>query len=218
MVWYKGLDDWQEAAFIEELLPIINHTALSEPIEAGEEVVPPPFKRTKQQDSATKVAVDAPNRPHALRSGLLKFIIVFALLIISGAAIHTVQQYRINHLAMDSTAVELPTYEEQILSIEDQEKMGPKKFLKAAGTYKETIFGGNFKIDGTITNTATVAKFKNVVIEVNFYTSKNKYLRSERYTIADTFLAGSTKEFKLKIDPPKGADNCKWKAVGATAY
>ena len=230
-VWYQGLDDWQEAASIEELLPIINHSMPAR----VEEVLPPPFKGARppgvadqatafrQEKPPAEMPADpighSPRRHSAFRSGLLKFIIVFALLIISGAAIHTVQQYRVNRIAMgsDSTAVE-PTYEEQVLSIEDQEKVAPKKFLKASGTYKKTVFGGNFKIDGTVANTATVAKFKNVVIEVNFYNDKNKYIRSERYTIEDTFPAGSTKEFKLKIDPPKGADNCKWKAVAATAY
>jgi len=217
MIWYKDLDDWQEAATIEELLPIINHPAPLVPI--AEEVAPPPFKGAKERSKAAEAVVTPPHSPHPFRSGFFKFIIVVALLIISGTAIRTVQQYRMDHITMDadSTATE-PTYEEQILSIEDQEKAAPKKFLKAAGDFKKTVFGGNFKIDGTITNSATVAKFKNALIEVSFYTDKNKYISASRFTIEDAFPAGSTKEFKLKIDPPKGADNCKWKVVGAVAY
>lgn len=231
MVWYKGLTDWQEAASIEELLPIINHTVLPHAVE--EDVLPPPFKgvrkaekpekvpvfRAAQSRAATpdKVVEDLPRR-HKSSSGVLKFLVAFVLLGLLGATIYNVQKYRSNRIAIDEAVVEEPTYEEQVLSIEDQEKAVPRKFLKAAGTYKEMVFTGKFKIDGTIANTATVAKFKNVIIEVSFYTSKNKYISAERFTIGDNFPAGSTKEFKLKLDPPKGADNCKWKAVGATPY
>ncbi len=217
MIWHKGLDDWQEAATIEELLPIINHTLPPAPIE--EQVAPPPFKGAQKPGKVTAAAVTPPHSPHPFRSGFFKFIVVVALLIISGTAIRTVQQYRMDRIAMetDSTVTE-PTYEEQILSIEDQEKAAPKKFLKATGDLKKTVFGGNFKIDGTITNSATVAKFKNAVIEVSFYTDKNKYISASRFTIEDAFPAGSNKEFKLKIDPPKGADHCKWKVVSAVAY
>lgn len=216
MIWYKGLNDWQEAATIAELQPIINHTL--PPVSIEEEVAPPPFKGAKERSKTAEVATP-PHSPHPFRSGFFKFIVVVALLIISGTAIRTVQQYRMDRITMnaDSTATE-PTYEEQILSIEDQEKAAPKKFLKAAGDFKKTVFGGNFKIDGTITNSATVAKFKNALIEVSFYTDKNKYISASRFTIEDSFPAGSTKEFKLKIDPPKGADNCKWKVAGAVAY
>lgn len=218
MVWHKGLDDWQEAASIEELLPIINHTL--PPQEAAEEVIPPPFKGVKPSGKADNVVNATPPRPNTFRSGLLKFAIAFALLVISGTAIHTVQKYRGSRLSMETATdtIAAPTYEEQVVSLEEQEKAAPRKFLKASGTYKEAVFGGKFKIDGTISNTATVAKFKNVVIEVSFYTSKNKFISAERFTIADSFPAGSTKEFKLKIDPPKGTDSCKWKAVGAVAY
>ncbi len=230
MVWYKGLDDWQEAATIEELLPIINHTVVPHALE--EDVLPPPFKGTRKPETpdkvpafrpvkgqtAAQVADDMPRRHHKSSSGLLKILVAFVLLGLLGATIYNVQKYRSNRISLDETVVEEPTYEEQVLSIEDQEKAAPRKFLKASGTYKEMVFTGKFKIDGTITNTATVAKFRKVIIEVSFYTSKNKYISAERFTIDDSFPAGSTKEFKLKLDPPKGAENCKWKAVGATAY
>ncbi|MEO6038778.1 MAG: GYF domain-containing protein [Saprospiraceae bacterium] len=217
MVWYKGLDDWQEAGAIEELLPVINHT-----LPPHSEELPPPFKR-----ETGKMAIKGDGLPPGRKtippatekrgsSGLTKFAWAFVLIVLLGLLIFAIQQFRSATSAMNVDAT--PTYEEQVLSMEDQEKATPRKFLKASGTYHETVFTGKFKIDGTITNSATVAKFKNVILEVNFYDSKDKYLRSERYTIEDVFPAGSTKEFKLKIDPPKGADNCKWKAVGATAY
>jgi len=151
------------------------------------------------------------------RSGSSRIGWIVGLLILTGLVIFGVQQFRSVTKALQEEPI-APTYQEQILSIEDQEKATPRKFLKASGSFKETVFTGKFKIDGTITNSATVAKYKNVIIEVGFYDSKNKYLGAERYTIEDQFPAGSTREFKLKIDPPKGADNCKWKAVGATTY
>ena len=191
--------------------------------------MPPPFKGTRkaapsvgapvfrqEKSSATLVKDDAPRGTRVSGAGFLKYAVAFILLAILGTAVYTVQQYRSTQIATDSTSV--PTYEEQVLSIEDQEKAAPRKFLKASGSFKEMVFTGKFKIDGTITNSATVATYKNVVIEVSFYTSKQKYISSERYTIEDTFPAGSTKEFKLKIDPPKGGDGCKWKVVGGTAY
>lgn len=216
MVWYKGLDDWQEAGTIEELLPVINHT---QPHHIDD--TPPLFKRrntTKKAADQPPVRKSQPVVPEKRsRSGLTQFLWVFALIVLVGLVIYAIQQFRSVTTALNEETVE-PTYQEQILSIEDQEKANPKKFLKASGTYHETVFTGKFKIDGTIANNATVAKFKNVIIEVNYYNSKDKFISSERYTIQEVFPAGTTREFKLKTDPPKGADNCKWRAVGGTPY
>ncbi len=212
MVWYKGLDDWQEAGRIDELLPVINHT---QPHHV--EDVPPPFKNTVSKTTPPPFQTKQPVAPVKSSSGAGRIGWIVGLLILAGLIIFAVQQFRSVAQAMNEEPVE-PTYQEQILSIEEQEKATPRKFLKTGGTFKETVFTGKFRVDGTIANTATVARYKNVVIEVSFYDSKNKFLGSERHTIEDQFPAGSSKEFKLKLDPPKGADNCKWKAVSATAY
>ncbi|MEO6758073.1 MAG: DUF4339 domain-containing protein [Saprospiraceae bacterium] len=209
MVWYKGLADWQEAGSIEALQPVINHT-LPHPSEE----LPPPFQGRTTGPPLRKMPPVVPEKRR--RSEFVKFIWAFALIVLVSLVIYAIQQFRSATAALDPEAE--PTYQEQVITLEDQEKETPRKFLKTSGTFKETIFTGKFKIDGTITNTATVAKFKNVIVEVNYYDSKNKYLSAERYTIEDVFPAGSTKDFKLKVDPPKGADNCKWKAVGGTAY
>ncbi|MEO6758270.1 MAG: hypothetical protein ABIO24_02370, partial [Saprospiraceae bacterium] len=189
---------------------VINHT-LSHPAEE----LPPPFKG--QTTGPPPLRKNPPVVPEKRRrSEFVRFIWAFALIALVSLVIYAIQQFRSAAIALDPEAE--PTYQEQVISLEDQEKDNPRKFLKTGGTYKGTLFTGKFKIDGTIANTATVAKFKNVIIEVDYYDSKNKYLSAERFTIEDMFPPGSTKDFKLKVDPPKGADNCKWKAVGGTAY
>ena len=212
MVWYKGAPDWQEAGTVEELRPVINHT-----LPHHAEDTPPPFKGNLSKSTPPPLKAKQSVAPEKSSKSSLRGWLVVALFVIAGLIIFGVQQFRSVTKTMNEEP-ETPTYQEQILSIEDQEKAAPRKFLKASGSFKETVFTGKFKIDGTVTNSATVAKYKNVVIEVSFYDSKNKYLSAERYTLEDQFPAGSTKDFKLKIDPPKGADNCKWKVVAATAY
>ena len=86
------------------------------------------------------------------------------------------------------------------MSVEEMEKADPTRFLSADGTYSQNFFGTKFKVDCEITNTATVASYKDVVVRVTYYAKTKTVLGTNDYTIYEVFPPTSKKTVKLKID------------------
>lgn len=72
--------------------------------------------------------------------------------------------------------------------------------MNATGTYKATFLGDKLKINGIIENKATVTNYKDVIIEVIFYSKTDSEIAREQYTIYDFFGPNTKKEFKLKVN------------------
>ena len=106
------------------------------------------------------------------------------------------------------------TYEEQRMSVADHEKGNPNQFLKTDASSRENLTGTTV-VEGEITNNATIANYKDVVVEVTFYDEARNALGSSNYTLDETFPAGQTKDFKLKIDSPEGTSSVSWNIVNA---
>ena len=99
------------------------------------------------------------------------------------------------------------TYEEKVRSVEDIERSEPLKFLSNSATCDKNFWGDKIKIHGEISNSATVAEFKDVVIRVTFYSKTNTVIKADSYTVYDFFPPKSTKKYELKIN------NCKDAAI-----
>ena len=123
-----------------------------------------------------------------------------------------------NGSSSSTSLSESQTYEQKVMSVEETEKSNPSKFLKADGTYNENFWGDKFKLHGTVTNTATVAKFKDIVIEVIFYTKTDTELGRERYVLYEKVNPHQTINFEWKLDKPNGSiKKMGWNVVKATA-
>lgn len=109
------------------------------------------------------------------------------------------------------------SYQEQKISLEDQEKQNPTSFLSASGTYHPTLLGNKMKINGTITNKATIASYKDVTITVRYISKTDSDIGSGNYTIYDFFPPNQTKEFEIKIEIPDGTEKLGWDVVSAVA-
>ena len=110
------------------------------------------------------------------------------------------------------------SYQQQVQTVEEIEKADPARFLDASGTYNQNFWGTAMKVHGTIKNNATVANYKDVVVEIVFYSQTDTELDRKRYTIYDFFTAHSSKGFELKIDRPKACAKLGWTAVSAVPY
>ncbi len=213
MVWFNGLEDWQEAASIEELQNILINT--SPPIIKKEEVKPPlikPESDVKNSHSSEYKSVNHIQHSKKQTSGLWKVLALLLAIAAIGTYLYSSKNYSASSTSSNQS------YEQKVISVEEQEQTNPARFLNATGTYREAVFGKKIKIEGTVTNNATVAKFKDVKIEVRFYTDTKTFLGSERYILYDYFLRSDTKGFELKIKPPRGATTCGWEAIDATPY
>ncbi len=104
--------------------------------------------------------------------------------------------------------------EEQKMALRQQEKENPIQFLSSTGTYRKNFFE-RFVVDGTISNTATVATYKDVVLEVRFYSRTETLLDTKQYTIYEYYPPGSRKTFNLKMYAAAGTSKIGWKIVDA---
>jgi hypothetical protein len=109
-------------------------------------------------------------------------------------------------------------YQQQVMSVEEIERSNPSRFLEAGGTYKENFWGDLMKVHGTVENKATVANYKDVVIEITFYSETETVLDTKQYTVYDYFPAHSTKPFDLKVSRPNACKKLGWTAIGGVAY
>ena len=89
------------------------------------------------------------------------------------------------------------SYQETKMTLEDKEKQNPTSFLSTDGTYRKNLLG-EWVLEGTISNSATIATYKDVVLEINFYSQTETHLGTEEEAIYEYFPAGKTKNFKIK--------------------
>ena len=93
------------------------------------------------------------------------------------------------------------TYQEQKVSIEDTERANPLNFLTLNYQARNNFFG-KFIIEGHISNKASVAVYKDVVIQIDFYTKTNTYIDSKVYTIYEYIKPYGKASFKFKMSTP----------------
>ena len=108
------------------------------------------------------------------------------------------------------------SYLETKMKLEDKEKQNPTSFLSTDGTYRKNLMG-EWVLEGSISNSATVATYKDVILKVNFYSKTNTYLGSENEAIYEYFPPGKSKKFKIKTYGYKGTKTIGWNIFGASA-
>ena len=98
-----------------------------------------------------------------------------------------------------------PGYEATKLSLEEQEKIAPNSFLEVSGTFRENLIGETV-VEGKVKSSASVAKYKDLVLSVIFYTKTDTYLGSEDFVLYEFINPGTEVDFKIKTNAPNGTD------------
>lgn len=202
-VWFEELGEWTTAGKVAELEELFKIT--TPPPFAS---VPPPIQQEPKKEFITQTPITKKS------SGSKIILTLGALTLIGLAAAFVLKNISPGYGGSPDPA----TYEEKVMTIEQMEQANPTKFLDASGMYRQNFWGTAMKVDGQIKNNATVANYKDVTVEVIFYSETETELDRRQYTIYDYFPAHSTKEFKLKIDRPQNCVKLGWTAVSATAY
>ncbi len=105
-------------------------------------------------------------------------------------------------------------YEQTKETLGQTEKKNPKRFLYVEGHDKKNLLRQTV-IKGTITNKATVASYKDVDIELSFFSATGALLLKEHEVIYEIVAPGSSIHFKTKTYAPKGTDSVSMKITGA---
>ena len=188
-VWCDGMEDWKNAGEVEELKSIFS--VVPPPIAKKPEIKPEPIANNKKTHWFWRMTR------------------VLAILIIVCIAIFAFVDYMNEKYSGSS-------YEESIMTIGEMEVADPSLYLNTTGTYKPTFLGDQLKINGVIENKATVTNYKDVVIEVIFYSKTNSEIAREQYTIYDFFAPNTKKEFKLKVKNYSNVETIGWNVFNAT--
>lgn len=70
-------------------------------------------------------------------------------------------------------------------------------------------------IKGVLTNNAKVVSYKDVDVELSFYSKTGALLEKDHEVIYETIAPGYGTDFKTKYFAPKGTDSVALKIVGA---
>ncbi|MEO6682519.1 MAG: FxLYD domain-containing protein [Ginsengibacter sp.] len=114
----------------------------------------------------------------------------------------------------DNSTIEQENYENTREALLELEQKSPTKFLTVTSQDKKNLLGQTV-IKGKLTNTATVAVFKDVTIQLFFYSKTKALLETDTETIFERLEPGQTREFKTKYFAPKGTDSVGLKVMNA---
>lgn len=105
-------------------------------------------------------------------------------------------------------------YEQTKETLEQTEKKNPKRFLTIEGHDKKNLFRQTV-IKGTITNNAKVASYKDIDVELSFFSKTGALLEKDHEVIYETIAPGNSTDFKTKYFAPKGTDSVAVKIFAA---
>ena len=97
-------------------------------------------------------------------------------------------------------------YEQTKQSLEEVEKASPKQFLIVKSHDKKNLLGQTV-VKGTISNTAKICTYKDIEVQLSFYSKTGTLLEQDKETIFETIAPGTIQSFKTKYFAPKGTDS-----------
>jgi hypothetical protein len=106
------------------------------------------------------------------------------------------------------------SYEKTKENLAAKERKDPKSFLVVSGHDKHNLIG-QMVIKGTVTNKATVATYKDVDVQLTFFSKTGALLETDKETVYEVLPPGQSKNFKTKYFAPKGSDSVAFAIVGA---
>lgn len=117
-------------------------------------------------------------------------------------------------ISCDSDSSFEPTYEDKKMSLKDTEKANPIEFLKAKGTYKQNLIG-QWVLEGTVSNTSSLAIYKDVVLKIVYYSKTQTEIGSEEKTLFEYFKPNNQQNFKIKTTGFEGTSSIGFEIVSA---
>lgn len=111
-------------------------------------------------------------------------------------------------------AAEKDKYEKAKESLEEKEKKNPTAFLKVSSKDKHNLIGQTV-IKGTVINAAKICVYKDIELEISFFSKTGVLLEKDNETVYEMIEPGKSADFKSKYFAPKGTDSVVIKIVRA---
>lgn len=114
----------------------------------------------------------------------------------------------------DTSTEKKDSYEQTKKALLAKEQNDPRDFISVSGHNKKNIVGQTV-VRGTLQNKASVAVYKDVDIQLTFYSKTKALLETDKETIYEMLEPGESKDFKTKYFAPKGTDSVSLRVLGA---
>lgn len=105
-------------------------------------------------------------------------------------------------------------YEQTKETLGETEKKNPTRFLSVSGHDRRNLIGQTV-IKGTLTNNAKVASYKDVDVELTFFSKTGTLIEKDHEIIYESLAPGKSTNFKTKYFAPRGTDSVALKVVKA---
>jgi hypothetical protein len=105
-------------------------------------------------------------------------------------------------------------YEKTKETLLDEEKQNPFRFLHVNSHDKHNLIGQTV-IKANISNEAKVCTYKDVQLELAFYSKTGTLLEKDTETVYDEIAPGNSVDYKTKYHAPKGTDSVAIKIIDA---
>ena len=109
---------------------------------------------------------------------------------------------------------EKESYEKTKETLAEKEKKSPENFIMVNGHDKHNLIGQTV-VKGIVSSRATVAIYKDIDVELKFYSKTGALLETDKETVYETLKPGESENFKTKYFAPKGTDSVALKVLGA---
>ena len=116
--------------------------------------------------------------------------------------------------SLNNTVAEKEKYQQAKAILEAKEKKKPVAFLKVSSTDKHNLIGQTV-VKGSVNNTAKICTYKDVLLELSFFSKTGTLLLKTNETVYDEIEPGKSASFKSKEFAPKGSDSVSIKVIGA---
>lgn len=202
-VWKEGFTDWMQAASIPELKQLFISAT------------PPPFQVATSEPS-TPLNTEPWNyhsyynpKPNKSRRRLVWISIVLVLSLVTYVIYANNQSTYVSPFSTQKSAEELK------VDLAQTEKQNPTNYITGRTSHHQNLVNQTV-LEGTLSNSATLAAFKDVVLQVDFLSKTNTIITTQNITVYESINPGQTIIFKKKIFVSKDVADVHVTIAGAT--
>lgn len=115
---------------------------------------------------------------------------------------------------MEAFAPREKTPEELRIELAEKEKTNPTQYLVPTAKMRENFFGETI-IEGSVMNNASIAVFKDIVLEISYISKTDAVIGTKQFTIYEVAEPGKWASFKFKTHAPSATKNFSVQVVTA---